>query len=282
MSHATGNDRLIDHNTVAHDLAAGHYDSKHVEIYNPIEQARLGATVAEAIALSGVASPDVLDVGAGTGNLTLKFLAAGCRVHAADVSFQSLELLRRKAGPNAPLATQVLAGERLPFEDASFDLACCYSVLHHIPDYLLTVREMVRVVRPGGLIYIDHESNDGAWKPDPTLAEYQGATRLRLTEHAWSLLKSGEAFTQAFAKTVFMKLFVDRRYEREGDIHVWPDDHIEWARIDAALAQAGAAVEQAGDYLLYRPRGGDLLYQRYRDRCADTRYVFARKAPRET
>lgn len=275
----TGNPtRLLRHNALAHDQVAGSYDDKHVEIFNPVEQERLSRTIAELLALSGLPSPEVLDVGAGTGNLSMRFLAAGCRVCAADVSARSLERLARKAPAGASLSTRLIADERLPFPDACFDIVGTYSVLHHIPDYLLTVREMVRVLRPGGLLYIDHESSDRSWQPDPVLSEYRALTRLPLAEHLWNLVRNGEAFTYAFAKTAFMKAFVNRRYEREGDIHVWPDDHIEWGRIEAALHEAGATIIKAKEYLLYRPRGGEELWQRYRDRCSDTQYVFARKA----
>lgn len=273
-----GADRLLEHNATAHDQVADVYDHKHVEIYNPIEQARLARTVAELVALTGKARPDALDMGAGTGNLCMKFVAAGCNASAADVSQRSLDLLARKAPPGTTIQTRIIDSPSLPFEDASFDIVGTYSVLHHVPDYLFAVREMARVLRPGGWLYIDHEASPAAWSHDPVLTEYRSATRLTPAAHAAALLRSGEAFTYAFAKTVFMKLFVDRRYEREGDIHVWPDDHIEWDRIDAVLGDAGAAVVQARDYLLYRPRGGEDLYQRYRDRCNDTRYVFARKA----
>lgn len=278
MTQATHNDRLIEHNAAAHDIAAGHYDSKHVEIFNAIEQARLAGTVAEAVAFAGRASPAVLDVGAGTGNLSLKFLAAGCAVTAADVSAQSLERLARKAPAGAPLQTRVLTGEKLPFDDGSFDIACCYSVLHHIPDYLLTVREMARVLRPGGLLYIDHESSARSWGSDPVLAEYRQLTRLTLPAHVWSLLRTGELFTPAFAKTVYMKAFVDRRYEREGDIHVWPDDHIEWDKVAEAMAAHGVRIERTQEYLHFVPRGGAELYERFRGRCSDMQFVFARKA----
>jgi SAM-dependent methyltransferase len=217
-------------------------------------------------------------MGAGTGNLALKLLAAGCRVSAADVSPRSLERLAAKAPSGNAIETRLITSPTLPFGDASFDIVGTYSVLHHIPDYLLAVREMARVLRPGGWLYIDHEASPGSWKEDAALAEYRAATRLTLPAHVWGLVRTGELFTYAFAKTAFMKAFVDRRYEREGDIHVWPDDHIEWGRIEAVLAESGVAVVKARDYLLYRPRGGEALYHQYRDRCADTRFVFGRKA----
>jgi hypothetical protein len=139
---------------------------------------------------------------------------------------------------------------------------------------------MARVVRPGGYVYIDHEFSDGWWSGDACLGEYRAATRLSPGMHVYKLLRTGEAFSFAFAKTVFMKLFVNRRYEREGDIHVWPDDHIEWDRIAAVLEESATPIVKSCEYLLYRPRGGESLYQRYRDRCSDLRYVFARKAAR--
>jgi ubiquinone/menaquinone biosynthesis C-methylase UbiE len=282
MSRVHGAGDALAHNARAHDQVADVYDGKHVEIYNPIEQARLRETVAQLVTLCGKPRPDALDMGAGTGNLAMKLLAAGCNVSAADVSPRSLERLAAKAPPGTKIETRLITGRSLPFEDASFDIVGTYSVLHHVPDYVFAVSEMARVLRPGGWLYIDHEACPGAWKVDPVLGQYRHATRLTPAAHLAQLARSGELFSYAFAKTVFMKLFVDRRYEREGDIHVWPDDHIEWDRIEGALAQAGVAMERSRDYLVYRPRGGEALFNQYRDRCADTRYVFARKAAKES
>jgi ubiquinone/menaquinone biosynthesis C-methylase UbiE len=267
----------IAHNTTAHDAVAGIYDAKHVEIFNALEQGRLTRIVAELVALTGLPSPDVLDMGAGTGNVSLKFAALGCKVSAADVSVQSLERLARKAPAGAPISTHRIDGERLPFPDGSFDIVTSYSVLHHIPDYLLAVREMARVLRPGGYLYIDHEASEDSWNDDPTLREYREKTRLRLPEHLWSLIANGEAFTFSFAKTVFMKAFVDRRYQREGDLHVWHDDRIEWTRIGAVLAESGVETVRSESYLHYVPRGGEALFERFRDRCNDTQLLIARK-----
>lgn len=267
----------IAHNAAAHDRVAETYDRKHQEIYNPIEQARLRAVVTDIVASSGRDAPEALDVGAGTGNLALKFLAAGCRVCASDVSPRSLARLVAKAPAGAPITTRVIRDERLPFADASFDIAGAYSVLHHIPDYLLTVREMVRVLRPGGLLYIDHEPSEGSWTPNADLAAHREGTRLTLPAHLWQLVVTGDLFTPAFAKTAFMKAFVDRRYEREGDLHVWPDDHVEWPKVLEAVRGAGAEPVRVEAYLHYHPRGGEALFERYRNRCDDMQLLVARK-----
>ena len=133
------------------------------------------------------------------------------------------------------------------------------------------------MVRPGGWLYVDHESSERSWHPDEALRRYRELTHLPLREHAWNLLRSGEAFTPAFVKTVFMKAFVNRRYEREGDIHVWPDDHIEWRRVEETLNESGARIVETREYLHYRPRGGEALYLEYKDRCSDMQCMFARK-----
>ena len=132
-------------------------------------------------------------------------------------------------------------------------------------------------MRPGGLLYIDHEANEAAWQSDPNLAEYRGRTKLSFSKHVQQLVRTHELFTVGFTKTVFMKALINRRYEREGDLHVWPDDHIEWDKIIAVLEEAGVSIVRSRDYLLYQPRGGLALYRRYCDVCTDTRYVFGQK-----
>lgn len=270
-------DPLLRHNVSAHDNIASVYDAKHTEIYNPIEQARLGRVLDDLLVLSGTAPAAVCDFGAGTGNLTLNFLARGCRLTAVDVSARSLEILAHKAQDLGKVSVGLLDSGRIPFSDATFDIIATYSVLHHVPDYLSAIREMARVLRPGGLLYVDHEANDVAWRPDPHLAAYRQQTHLTLREHLWQLFRTRELFTYAFAKTVFMKAFVDRRYEREGDLHVWPDDHIEWDEVLATLQNSGMDVIRKCDYLLYQPRGGLALYEQYKGICSDTKYIFAKK-----
>ena len=50
-----------------------------------------------------------------------------------------------------------------------------------------------------------------------------------------------------------MKLFVDRRYEREGDLHVWNDDHIEWDKIFSLANNLNCKIEKDIDYIFISP-----------------------------
>jgi ubiquinone/menaquinone biosynthesis C-methylase UbiE len=268
---------VIARNRYVHDRIADKYDQKHAEIYNPLEQARLERVLGEIIDNTGYQQPHILDVGAGTGNISVKLIQRNCWVTALDVSLASLEVLKEKIGPDHRLETVLLDGQQLPFPDSVFDVVTCYSVLHHIPDYLGALREMIRLLRPGGLIYIDHEANPAAWESDTNLAAYKKLCKLGIGQHISMLVNTREFFTFDFWKCAFIKLFVNSRFEREGDIHVWHDDHIEWSEICAIFAESGVTVEKQVDYLCYWPRGGKEAYDHYHSLCSDTRLIIGRK-----
>ena len=64
----------------------------------------------------------------------------------------------------------------------------------------------------------------------------------------------------------------------EGDLHIWPDDHIEWALVDAALAEAGVRPLVVRDYLLFEPRYRRDAWERWRTRVTDCRMWLGSKA----
>ncbi|WP_423161977.1 hypothetical protein, partial [Stenotrophomonas geniculata] len=66
-------------------------------------------------------------------------------------------------------------------------------------------------------------------------------------------------------------------YMPEGDIHVWPDDHIEWGAVEDLLIQAGCKVVLKEDYLLFYQGYREEVYEAYKDRCTDVRLLVARR-----
>jgi ubiquinone/menaquinone biosynthesis C-methylase UbiE len=103
-----------------------------------------------------------LDVGCGTGAL-LEALRPSGTVFGADNSLGMLAVLRRN-GRGEAVASSV---EMLPFADATFDVVFCVAALHHIAEaeaVRRTIREMVRVARPGGAVVIwDHNPRNPYW-----------------------------------------------------------------------------------------------------------------------
>jgi ubiquinone/menaquinone biosynthesis C-methylase UbiE len=267
-------DLAIRSNRTAHDNVAESYNAKHFEIYNSFEQRRLAQLVDKLTRLLPQDKLYVLDFGAGTGNLTKLFLANNCSVVASDVSPKSLAALQREV-THASLKTVVLHGDSIPFADDTFDITATYSVLHHIPDYLAAVKEMVRVTKSGGLIFIEHEANENKWKPSEELQQYYALTKQTLPEHIVKLYRTGELFTFDFIKGVLIRLY-DKRYQREGDIHVWPDDHIEWQKIFDVCQNTCRLIEQR-DYLLYKPKISVEEYEKFATTCSDMKYAILQK-----
>lgn len=113
--------------------------------------------------LSTLLGPDalrgcVLNVGCGTGGFNVAAAAAGARVVGVDADADAIAIcaLRHEAG----LGFARAAGEALPFSDGAFDLVHCFSVIEHVASVTATIREMVRVTRRGGALYV-HTPN--AW-----------------------------------------------------------------------------------------------------------------------
>jgi demethylmenaquinone methyltransferase/2-methoxy-6-polyprenyl-1,4-benzoquinol methylase len=102
-------------------------------------------------------SARVLDVAAGTGLVTREIIRRyGCRVVAVDQSEEMLRRMRDKQQQDWRLAgsAEVIGGEaeRLPFEDAHFDAVTVGYLFRYVEDTAATIRELARVVKPGGTI----------------------------------------------------------------------------------------------------------------------------------
>jgi ubiquinone/menaquinone biosynthesis C-methylase UbiE len=130
---------------------------------------KAGLATRRQLLLAG-ASGRVLEIGSGTGaNLP----SYGDRVESLTLTepeSHMLKRLARHAVEEGPAATVLRApAEELPFEDDSFDTVVSTLVLCGVRDQLLALRELRRVLRPGGkLLFIEHVRSD-----DPDLARLQ-------------------------------------------------------------------------------------------------------------
>jgi demethylmenaquinone methyltransferase/2-methoxy-6-polyprenyl-1,4-benzoquinol methylase len=116
---------------------------------------RWRAALVDAIAVG----PDarVLDVATGTGLVAAALVRrTGCRVVALDQSERMLDGLRARLAADPALAARidVVTGqaERLPLADASVDALTFTYLLRYVDDPAATLRELVRVVKPGGRV----------------------------------------------------------------------------------------------------------------------------------
>lgn len=119
-------------------------------IFEPSRQREIQAILA--------ASPRkerLLDVGCGTGNVLRLARGLFGRGVGADLSVRLMRELRRREGFSLAVAEAAF----LPFRDRSFDLVSMYALVHHMIDPAPAFREALRVLREGGVLYLDHDPN---------------------------------------------------------------------------------------------------------------------------
>ncbi len=120
----------------------------------------------------------VADIGTGTG-----FVAAGlaplvATVYAVDGSSAMLEVARRNLGDFSNVEVRLADGTALPFEAGSLDAIFANMYLHHCPDPQAAIREMVRVLKPGGrLVLTDLDRHDHGWLRDEMADVWLGFER---------------------------------------------------------------------------------------------------------
>lgn len=101
----------------------------------------------------------VLDAGCGNGDYTRLALRHGARVWAFDLSPGMVAATERRlaAAGLEPKEVRVASVVDIPYPDDRFDVVLCFAVIDHVPDEhrLDAVRELVRVLKPGGTLYIN-------------------------------------------------------------------------------------------------------------------------------
>jgi len=100
------------------------------------------------------AGEQVLDLGCGTGLLSLKLLkAADCRIVGADSSAVMLELFKEKVdklGLEGRVSLRNADARSLPFAKGSFDVVASTVTLHHVVDKAAVIRGLHGLLKPGG------------------------------------------------------------------------------------------------------------------------------------
>jgi len=130
------------------DEVAPRWDSMRSAFFPP--------TVREkAIAAAGVRAGSIAaDLGAGSGFITEELLRHGVRVVAVDQSERMLETMRQKFGTSTAVEYKTGEAEHLPIVNESVDYAFANMYLHHVERPLEAIKEMARILKPGGKLVV--------------------------------------------------------------------------------------------------------------------------------
>ena len=112
------------------------------------------ATVAKKF--SDASNDTVLDLGCGAGHLSFAVAASVRSIVAYDLSPEMLDVVRREAGRRnlTNIITKQGRVEELPFDDSSFDWVCTRYSAHHWTGVPQAIREVRRVLKPGGTVIL--------------------------------------------------------------------------------------------------------------------------------
>ena len=100
--------------------------------------------------LGGERPPRILDLGCGVGGFLGGLARLGGRVFPTDISAESLVRCRERGFPGGVVSS----GYALPYATAAFDLVCLFDAIEHIEDDARVLREVARILKPGGLVML--------------------------------------------------------------------------------------------------------------------------------
>ena len=114
---------------------------------------------------------ELLDVGSGAGTIAadLARIVGPEHLTAIEVSEEAAAITRAELGRQGVAGSRVVVGDAraLPFADAMFDVVHVHQVLQHIPEPVQALREIRRVLHPGGLAAVRESDYEGfRWWPD--------------------------------------------------------------------------------------------------------------------
>jgi ubiquinone/menaquinone biosynthesis C-methylase UbiE len=150
----------------------------------------------------------VIDLGCGTGRHVLELCKSPGTILGGDLSRHDLrvgryliEMMRRDGDVRGRVHWLQTAGERLPFVDGAFDRVICTETLEHVDDDGVLARELVRVLKPGGILAVsvpDEYSEKIFWRLSKNYRTHAGG-HVRIYERSRIVALMREAGLEPYA-----------------------------------------------------------------------------------
>jgi len=140
-------------NAHIHDLSIATHPIGSREFFDELEEYRFDKLryLPKLVDFGGYAGCSLLEVGCGVGIDLARFARGGAKVTGIDLASVSIELARKNlAAHDVSGELRVMNGEDMTFADGSFDVVYAHGVLQYSADPARMVREIHRVLRPGG------------------------------------------------------------------------------------------------------------------------------------
>lgn len=157
----------------------------------------------------------VLDVGCGTGSMLIELARYGS-AEGVDAAEEAVALCRQRGLDNVKRAD----GPPLPFESGSFDLVTALDVLEHVEDDAAMVRELQRLLKPGGTLLVSVPAYRFLWGAQDEIAHHrrryvEGELRALLDSAGLDVVRLSYFNTLLFAPIAAIRI---SRHARRGSL----------------------------------------------------------------
>ena len=184
----------------------------------------------EVLLREGIEGKQVLDYACGLGKWSVHLAQLGGRVSGFDLSGVAIEHARNRAEHNGlQIRFDQANAAELPYEEGEFDIVVGVAALHHVIKYPGTAGELLRVLRPGGLVVFTEN-----WGHNPLLElgrrlsmlELEGAGDVILTEAAIREWASGfsRVEIEPYSLLLMAKRAFPRRYRLLSALHTLDEE----------------------------------------------------------
>jgi ubiquinone/menaquinone biosynthesis C-methylase UbiE len=204
--------------TLLYDLTPGYYDRIKETTW---KRDRENLALPMLAWLEGVPRPLILDVATGTGRLPRAMLdepSFDGQVWGLDVSIGMLRRARWRLASYGERCTLIRDdASALPFPDATFDAVTCLEALEFTPRPEHTLDELMRVLRPGGVLLLSNRIGRARWFPGRAYTDEQlidlmcGYPLSKIEIHSWN----------TFYDQVWVRKAGEPSTEGRGDVDWW-------------------------------------------------------------
>lgn len=139
----------------------------------------------------------ILDVGVGTGILIGQVLPKNKSVHlfGIDISPEMVKKAKRKFKGKSNVMIALGSADKLPHKDNSFEFVTCVNSFHHHPDSIQSLKEMERVLKPGGKVILSDGCLDGFFRH--TVFKIESSSSKEGKVYRYTRGQTKDLFTQA-------------------------------------------------------------------------------------